>query len=225
MNLVHEGLYCTHQNLALSPLNILWLRTTWSAENAAFCVDRSPAASLAASGESVWFIYSLLKKVSPLTQDHKEWSRQSKGSVIFSFWTGQRHHSSFFTCLSVSLAGQPEDWLLAATSVALSLTHHPWDGCTRVTQLMSLSSFIHSFIRGTDPPTAQLMTFSAFILLGRTQHYLHISEKTYPFPHKEQSPFNIFIENWSWNTSTFGIKEFKQKKDMNFFPVLQFRGL
>ena len=156
MNLVHEGLYCTHQNLALSPLNILWLRTTWSAENAAFCVDRSPAASLAASGESVWFIYSLLKKVSPLTQDHKEWSRQSKGSVIFSFWTGQRHHSSFFFFsiffslkllhLPLCLPGWAARGLAAGRHLGGPEPHPPPLRWVHTCDTADVTQLIHSFI-------------------------------------------------------------------------------
>lgn len=187
-------------------LNILWLRTTWSAENAAFGMTDHPQPHWQPSGEPVSFTPSLLK-VSQLTQEQKERSRQSKATVIFSFWTGQRPQSGFFTCLFVSLAGQPEDWLLATTSVALSLTHHPWNGCTRVSCHSAIHSFIHSFIH----PGCWCFYCSAndlfcFHTTWQDSATSVFQKKPTPFPRKEQSSFNIFIENWSWNTSTFGIR-------------------
>ena len=47
---------------------------------------------------------------------------------------------------------------------------------------LSLSTFMHSFIRGADASTTQLMTFSAFTLLGRTALPLYFRKRPTPFP-------------------------------------------
>lgn len=177
MNSVHEGLYCTHQNLALSSTACdLELREVLRTLPFARQISRSLTGSI----RSVCLTYLLLTEGLP-TNTGSQRVIKTKQSNRYLFILDRAKASLKLLHLPLCLPGWTARGLAAGRHLGGPEPHPPPLKWVHTCEL-SLSTFIHSFIRGADASITQLMTFSAFILLGRTALPLYFRKKPTPFP-------------------------------------------